>query len=383
MITKCPVCESNRLKNVFFHERLPKYNLSYCDTLEAALSVDIESVSFMQCLVCEFLFNSSYTQLEYDVFYDSTRASQYWITHQESIIDYLISKLIPIAGNNLSDRVVVEVGAGDFEFAQALSSHFHKVFAYEPKKSFIDVSSGNLTCINSTYPPKNINEKAEPYLVVCRHTLEHISNVKWFIEILTTERPEFLFIEVPCKSFVMSGNWHYFSYEHCSYFDVKSLTYLANQVGYDIYEYKYDFGSENLLAIFRRAKDKNVLTNYEDAILGANLQIDFEIFKRTLLEKIADDSIIFGAGGKGVMLLNLLKISNLQMPNIIDSNNKIEGRFIPLTGNKIQAPDYLGQFKGQKVFYLNNLYSSEIISQISSINPNLQVEYLFKDLFNT
>jgi hypothetical protein len=83
------------------------------------------------------------------------------------------------------------------------------------------------------------------------------------------------------------------------------------------------------------------------------------------------------------MLLNLLKISNLQMPNIIDSNNKIEGRFIPLTGNKIQAPDYLGQFKGQKVFYLNNLYSSEIISQISSINPNLQVEYLFKDLFNT
>ena len=115
---------------------------------------------------------------------------------------------------------IVEVGAGDCHFAKVIMELNPDLdyFAYDPSYKTSEVQS-KLFKYNEYYQLKDI----KPSLVVVRHTLEHIMDVNKFIESVTNELPINVFIETPCSSFVLRNNFHYFSYEHCSYFDQKSL----------------------------------------------------------------------------------------------------------------------------------------------------------------
>ena len=55
--------------------------------------------------------------------------------------------------------------------------------------------------------------------------------------------------------FVMENqNYHFFSNEHCSYFDIESLRMLMRKHGYKCKAYSYGFNGENLLGLLLLAK---------------------------------------------------------------------------------------------------------------------------------
>ena len=68
-------------------------------------------------------------------------------------------------------------------------------------------------------------------------------NVKKFLKLILNENPKFVFIEVQCKSFVYNDNIHYYSNEHCSYFDNYSLQILLKYMGYKKFNMKKVFNS--------------------------------------------------------------------------------------------------------------------------------------------
>ena len=66
---------------------------------------------------------------------------------------------------------------------------------------------------------------------------------------------EYIFIEIPCASYVLKDNYHYFSNEHCSYLDSYSLNTLMGDNGYCAEFIEYVFNEENIIALYKKIND--------------------------------------------------------------------------------------------------------------------------------
>jgi hypothetical protein len=157
--------------------------------------------------------------------------------------------------------------------------NFKKIFGYDPSITSIKNYKKNQKFLNIKYTKKKI---VKPDLIILRHTLEHISNVKKFMKSILHEKPKFLFIEVPCKSFVINNNIHYYSNEHCSYFDYYSLQVLLKNMGYKKFNMKKTFNDENLISIFIKSEEEIKLVNKNYIV---SPKINLRNFKKKVLKK--------------------------------------------------------------------------------------------------
>ena len=90
MIKNCPVCSKKKFKNIFYHNRIPKYNLNYQNNLHHAVNYKSVPVNFVECIECGFLFNKIYKQLYYDTSYNANRNfSKEFDNYLNSIVSYL------------------------------------------------------------------------------------------------------------------------------------------------------------------------------------------------------------------------------------------------------------------------------------------------------
>ncbi len=247
-------------------------------------------------------------------------------------------------------------------------------YAYDPSYKTSEVQS-KLFKYNEYYHL----QKVKPDLVVARHVLEHNSDVKGFIGSLIHESPLYVFIEIPCSSFVLNNNFHYYSYEHCSYFDRNSLKKIMNDFGYYHVFMDYAFNGENIISLWSRNKHAARSTQQptQQPTQHTISQIDFNEWKSSLLSKIFDGDIIWGAAGKGVLILNILGLDYKKMPFIVDKNPRLQGRYIPLTGNEIILPKDLKTLSSRKIHVLNSLYLDEIVSECRQMDMKIEISPLF------
>ena len=241
-LNKCLVCSSKNLNPIFRNYNLPIYCLNYFPSREEALHSEGADVSFMQCNECSFLFNSTYEQLSYEVDYTAYRGSSE--TFNKYLTD-VAGKLIKSIKSNVSK--IVEVGAGDCQFSEGLSARMPDVefSCYDPSWQLSE-KNGRINKIASIYE----NQKEFPDLIIARHVLEHQSDVNGFIQSISKEDPEYIFIEVSCSSYVLDDNYENFSYPNCSYFDFLSLNILMNNNGYFAKFQEYVFNEEYVIALY-------------------------------------------------------------------------------------------------------------------------------------
>lgn len=185
---------------------------------------------------CGFLFNHTYEQLTYEVEYEAGRSqSAFFTKYLKDVVSFLYESVSEL-------NSVVEVGAGDCEFAKEFCKINASVnyFAYDPSWKKVQYEKlNNITFLPKYYDSYTLNY---PDIVIARHVLEHQSDVQGFIKTLVNEKSRYLFIEIPCSSFVLNGNnYHYFSYEHCSYFDKISLNLIMDNYGYELEKQDYYF----------------------------------------------------------------------------------------------------------------------------------------------
>jgi hypothetical protein len=379
---ECKLCGSSNVARVFKYQDLPLYNLNYLNTQEDALKAKKADVDFVLCHDCGFLFNSIYKQLNYKVEYNACRSdSHVFNQYLSNVVKFVISNMDTKRPLNKIYKVV-EVGAGDCQFATMLNNSIKNVIynAYDPSWEMCNVDikhdnpchQGGVNKFAEYYCIQNDN----PDLVVSRHVLEHQSDVKKFISILCRENPEYIFIEIPCSSFVMKGNWHYYSNEHCSYLDTESLDLLMGKFEYKQVIIEHVFNTENIIAIYKRRVQKKYLTP-ELSIKNSGIQFEkFKTWRRHTLEKINKNDMIWGAAGKGVMMMNILGMANDKIPFICDKNPDIWGKFIPITANKIISPSELKKIEFGKIIVMNELYLDEIKSEIISMGIDTDVVFI-------
>ena len=367
---QCLVCSSANLVDLFCEENIPIYNLHYFDNRIQALSAEKTNVFFVQCQDCGFLFNKEYKQLSYKIEYDANRS------HSNTFNNYLvyISKRLTKYFNNQINKVV-EVGAGDCNFAELLSSNMPNVdFAcYDPswKES---TKKGRINKVASLYE----NQKECPDLIIARHVLEHISDVISFISTIAHEDPEYIFIEIPCASYVLKDNYHYFSNEHCSYLDSYSLNKLLGDNGYCAEFSEYVFNEENIIALYKKINNYVFIDEKRHGQIKNLANSDYSKWKDRLLSKINQNDFIWGAAGKGVMMMNILHLDFKHIPFVIDTNPNISRKFFPITGNEIIHPSQLKMemFEGNKIIAMNKLYLNDINKELIQLGIKADVVYI-------
>ena len=376
MIKNCPVCSKKKFKNIFYHNRTPKYNLNYNNNFHHAVNYKSVPVNFVECIECGFLFNKIYTQLFYDITYDANRSfSKKFDNYLNDIVSYLeVNIFKKYKLNN-----ILEIGHGDGIFLKKIFNlekySFKKIVGFDPSSNLINKNNQkNLKFFKKYYTKKDI---VKPDLIILRHTLEHISNVKKFLKLILNENPKFVFIEVPCKSFVYNDNFHYYSNEHCSYFDNYSLQILLKYMGYKKLNMKKVFNSENLISIFIKSDEKIEVVDKDSTNYPKSNLIKFK-------KKINNNfnykyDFFWGAAGKGVMLLNILNITYKQVPYLVDVNKNIQGKFISISGTEIISPNSLQKYihRKSKIFIMNKIYKNEIKKILLKLKIKNKVYSLF------
>lgn len=377
MIKFCPVCSGKSFKDIFLLNKINKYNLNYFDRLKEAVNAPTAKVHFVECKKCEFLFNKSYTQLDYKIDYNANRSySKIFDNYLNEVVNYLVKFII----NKDKIENVLEIGFGDAEFIKKLAkiknNKFKKILGYDPSSNISNSKPViGVELIKDYYTAK---VSFRPDLLILRHTLEHISNVTSFLKKILHKKPKFVFIEVPCKSFVYKDNIHYFSNEHCSYFDDYSIQILLKKFGYKKVNIKKVFNGENILSIFIKTKKEIKIKN---KISRNPSRFNLEKFQKKFHKKIdLSNDFFWGAAGKGVLFFNLLGINYKKCRFVLDINKEIQGKFLGLSGIKIISPNDLTKYINEKskIFIMNVLYKKEIEKILKKMKIKNKVYNLLK-----
>ena len=375
MINNCPICSGVSFEKIFQFDCLPLYNLEKHRTVESALNTLSGKVDFVKCKECGFVFNQLFEQLSYEVEYEAGRSSSDVFNQYLSEI---VSNLTHAIDNNIYR--VVEIGAGNCEFAMnyianrnidyiAIDTSWHKTRLPEVK---------GVKCVAGSYR----NEmKLKPDMLVLRHVLEHISKVRGFMSSILFEKPQYVFIEIPCYEFVRNNNYHLFSYEHCSYFTKQTLTQLMHFMGYGKVFIKYIFNRENIISLWQKqsASDSTELISEKEVMNPSVDNLKGKSFKNWVAKirpLFNNKSVLWGGSGKGVMILNLLGVQYTEMPYVIDINPKRWGDYIPITGQKILPPESIHELNIKTVLVPNKIYFDEVEKIIDSFGYSCQIKYI-------
>jgi len=342
-------------------------------TRETALLSTTSTVDFVQCTKCDFVYNRAYEYLDYKAEYEVSREASGFFTN------YLVSlvKKLLISLEDFKLKSVVEVGAGD--------GHFAREFVKSQRTHYVAVDTSYLQMgtpvvdevidfIGGTY-----NEKMTlcPDLVIFRHVLEHIPNVKEFINSVTHEQPEFVFIEVPCFEFVSKDNYHYFSNDHCSYFTKNSLNLLMTQFGYSAVFNEYAFNDEYIISLWK--KNQSILTSTEASEkTDCFLYESFTEWKYHLSTFFEEKTFLWSASGKGRLLLIMLEVGYKKSEYVVDINPKMQGHYLPVTGQHVISPKMLSNLECNRVLVINSLYLEEIKQNLKELDIDCEVVSLFK-----
>ena len=146
-----------------------------------------------------------------------------------------------------------------------------------------------------------------------------------------------------------------------------------SQFGYKKVFVKYVFNREYIISLWEKKKIRRKLKFN----LKPKIKFNYNNWKKNIKKKLLN-SIMWGAGGKGVMLLNLLELKSNDMKYIIDSNPNLENKYIPGTDIKIYGISKgIKNDKTNKIAVINPLYFQEIKKTIRKFSDKKKVFSVF------
>ena len=373
---QCPVCGNSETTIFFEVDSIPVFCNILLDTRAKALAADHASISLGYCSHCGMIYNYQFdpSRVEYAARYEnSLHCSPYFQSYAAQMAEHLVTTY------QLEGKDAIEVGCGQGDFLDLL----HKVGirqaigfdpSYVSNQSLLD----NITIFPEAYSEKHHHYQAD--LVCCRHVLEHIATPLPFVQLLKNalnDQPDsVLFMEVPNAQHVFrDGGFWDILYEHCSYFTPQALEKLILQAGLKLiriaerYEGQFLTIEANLSRkSISSSQDRSLIDNMVESIAGFSERFirTVERWKEQLQgwQHYGKRVVLWGAGSKGVMFLNILGLSWEQIEYVVDINEKKHGRFVPRTGQQVIDAKVLKRFQPDIIILMNPIYHKEVETMI-------------------
>jgi hypothetical protein len=324
---------------------LPIFQNRMYDTLEEALASPKGNVCLVEDLRTGLVRNAAFQPglLVYDASYQNEQGlSPMFRRHLEDVA--------AIITTNLGQTNLVEVGCGKGLFLEMLVERGVEITGFDP------AYEGTNSRIRQEYfqPGSGIASDG----LILRHVLEHIPNPVAFLGQLKEASGDsgYIYIEVPCFDWICEQRaWFDVFYEHVNYFRLSDFHRMFGA----IVASGRIFGGQYLYVVADLATLREPTIDQNDRV---KMPEDFTEKLELISNGETQTAVIWGGASKGVIFSLMRQRQGQPVLAVIDINPSKQGKFLPLTGLRVQSPsDVLPKLPhGSDIYVMNRNYSEEI-----------------------
>ncbi|MBI2928363.1 MAG: methyltransferase domain-containing protein [Verrucomicrobia bacterium] len=345
--THCPGCGGAELGATV---RLPNQPvvLNYRFTsVEEARRVPRRDVTLVQCAACGLVFNSSFdpSVIPYDERYENRQC------FSPAFQDYLEQMARDLTERHgLRGGRILEVGCGKGDFLRLICRlAAAQGTGYDTTYEGPEAEEGRAVRFVRQYvTAAQVTGRFDA--VICRHVIEHVPNIGEFLrELSAVARAAggpVVVLETPSFEWIVEHGcfWDVF-YEHCNYFTLPTLAFLAERAGFRLERHSVVFGGQYQLLELRFAGEPAVcpkspgtpaggeLARFAEAVTTARQNLEARLCEAGAERGWA----IWGAGAKGVALVSQLTIAPPRF--LVDANPAKQGCVVPASSVPVISPD--------------------------------------------
>jgi hypothetical protein len=393
--TICPSCHSEGTREFYSVDAVPTNSCLLIDSREEALAFPTGDLRLCFCPQCGFVYNGAWKENHtvYREGYEETQAySQTFNVFNRRLAEDLVDR------HGLAGQDVLEIGCGKGEFLSLLCElGARRGIGYDP--GFIPdrlngEAAGRVQIVRNFFSDKTVGEPAD--FVCCKMTLEHIYEVSNFVRttrrVVGEQRKPVVFFQVPDTDRILQdcAFWDIY-YEHVSYFTAGSLSRLFTQAGFQVDRTWTDYGGQYLMIEARPSPSPRVagpggapesestaeisqLARRIDAFVSA-----VQASRAAWTDKFRGYAregrkvVLWGSGSKAVAFITTLGLTAEDIAHVVDINPYRHGKYLPKTGQRIEAPGFLAVYEPDIVIMMNPIYRNEITADLISLGLSPQL----------
>lgn len=378
----CPACLGSDLTKILTQEAIPAHSCLLMSDRQEAIDFPTGDMALTACRSCGFVFNAAFDLAlnQYSESYEETQAfSAHFVEFEEALAQRWIDAY------DIRNKTVLEIGCGKGTFLATMcrlgaNSGIGIDPAVAPDR-LAPEENAQIEWLAELYG--NHHASIEADVVVCRHTLEHISPVKEFLDTIRStlgDRYDVpVLFELPDFARVAEelAFWDIY-YEHCSYFTIGSLARLFRRCGFDIMALDTVYDGQYLLIEAKPAPmpteaslpAEDDLEATIEAIDTFNARFTADLDRRTgVLQSLVDAGksvSIWGAGSKGVAFVTTLDAAD-QVTSACDINPYKAGKYLAGSGVAVVGPEDLITNQPDVVIPMNPVYTDEIAAKLKEL----------------
>jgi hypothetical protein len=178
---------------------------------------------------------------------------------------------------------IIEVGCNDMYVLNALKSRADQLIGIDPilKTREKEYTQGNIIAIGDFL--ENVQLKDDMDVVLCKDTLEHISEPKGFVKkIVDHAQNETLFIfQFPLLETLLSGcRFDQVFHQHLNYFSLESIIYMLEDLGCELMEYRINVNHWGMILIaFKKSENKTKYASQVSKIRKPQVLESYKVFQ--------------------------------------------------------------------------------------------------------
>lgn len=373
----CLACGGDRIKSVVDLGESPVATGAVFDDRASARQAPCGRLELGMCLDCTHVQNLAFDArlVQYDVSYDNSL--HFSGTFQE-YADELVARLVD--QYDIRGKRIVEIGSGKGDFLQSICAVGGNTgTGFDPS-----VEPGTeIPGVRLVQDYFRADLQSEPYdLLVCRHVLEHLDDPATLLQALSASAPPgaLHYFEVPAAEFNFGpdGLWDCI-YPHVSYFSQGSLAALVQRCGFKIVSLMPSFHGQFLSVEVRVGYDALATEHRTDTHL-TRLKRFAERYEKAVARWRADvraardageTVVVWGVGSKGVNFLNAVDVAGHLLA--VDINPRKWGKYLPVSGHEVLAPQALTQRDLFTVVITNPVYRNEIADALDELGISARI----------
>ena len=388
-LDKCLCCGSENLTTVLDLHDQPLANSYLKDT---------EEVEEFYPLALNYCNNCTHLQLTHGVNPDLLFKNYLYVSGTtQTLKDYfdkfveIVTDIMPITG----PYKVLDIACNDGSQLDAFKKYGHQTYGVDPAQNLHELSSTNHTVICDYFNENSVSRLgADRYdVIVAQNVFAHNTYPKEFLRVCKDRLSNTgrLFIQTSQADMVTYGQFDTIYHEHISFFNVRSMGTLANQLGMylenafktDIHGTSYVFvlttdpKYDNTKSLIDKEPKQTlaVVKKFTDTAIRVVTELKDE------LNRYSGSLIVgYGAAAKGNTLLNF---GEIDLDYIVDDNPLKQGLLTPGRKIKIESLDTIIRIaKGRDIVWvpLSWNFFNEIRNRIKDKyhEPTVFVKYFPK-----
>jgi len=376
--TICPNCISSGCCHPFYEvRRVPTNSCLLVEDRARALDFPTGDIVLAVCETCGFIFNAAWDQQRtvYSDQYEETQGfSATFNTFNRALAEELVDRY------DIRGKTVLEIGCGKGEFLSVICDlGKNRGIGYDP--SFVPErqhSGQNIRFVREFFT-ENTKEVA-PDVLCCKMTLEHIGQTHRFLDsvrAVVNRKDSIVFFQVPAVDRILKEGafWDVY-YEHCSYFSAASLAHLFTGTGFRVQRSWTGYDDQYLMIVTNPTEHETDSAPGGTGDVAAIVRTTGSFAAAVTRSRAAwlrrlhnwaatgQRTVLWGSGSKAVAFLTTLEVHD-EIEHVVDINPYRVGKFLPTTGQRIEAPVFLQEYRPDNVVIMNPIYRDEVEQELA------------------